>query len=174
MSPLGWGIAPAPVGSRGWERKLAEVEIYLGFPSLMNVSFGSLADINASDEKGPLSGVKRTSEFPTILASTGIWLRAYESAAEADKRRVPSPDRLFMSPVNGCESRSVLLQPGISRVHDSGSDAMPAVSSPIALYAHPARPGINMGVGGAKKPLPVLSLSTWNVDKYSGKRRRQH
>ncbi len=26
----------------------------------LNVRFGSLADINASDEKGPLSGVKRT------------------------------------------------------------------------------------------------------------------
>ncbi len=87
MSPLGWGIAPAPVGSRGWERKLAEVEIYLGFPSLMNVSFGSLADINASDEKGPLSGVKRKLSLrtsathpnavgrPLILAEKGLEMR---------------------------------------------------------------------------------------------------
>ena len=30
-----------------------------------DVRFGSLADINASDEKGPLSGVKRTSPLAT-------------------------------------------------------------------------------------------------------------
>ncbi len=56
---------------------------------------GSQADISTGPENGLLCGVERTSEYPTILAYTGIWLRAYESAAEAAKRRVPSPDRLF-------------------------------------------------------------------------------